>query len=97
MRKLLPPLVASLLMAGCSGPSDGQIEREFQSRHPGCDLLSSEIGEGDSDNVYVTFSMRCLDGGESRTEALFQKTAGEWVLKWEMPVMTQPIRNSNDT
>jgi hypothetical protein len=91
MKKLPLLLVASLLMVGCAGPDDQQIEQEFRSRHPGCDLLSTETGEGDSDNVYVTFRMRCPDGDETSTQALFQKVDGEWVIKWEMPVMTQPI------
>ena len=91
MKKLPLLLVTALLMAGCVGPSHREIELEFQSRHPGCDLLSAETGEGDSDNVYVTFKMRCPDNGEARTQALFQKIDGKWVIQWEMPVMTQPI------
>jgi hypothetical protein len=92
MGKFSPLVAAVFVSAGCTVPSDRQIESEFRARHPGCELLSAETGEGDSDNVYVTFAMRCPGhtGRPDRLQALYQRVDGRWVVKSEMPVMTHP-------
>jgi hypothetical protein len=66
------------------------MRQEFRSRHPDCTLLSVGVGEGDGDNAYVIFDMRCQDGVETRTEALFQKNDHAWKAQWEVPVPAQP-------
>ena len=82
-RSLLLPLLVWPL-ASCGGPSESQIETDFRTLKPGCDLLSSAPGEGDSDNVYMVFSYSCGAAPQAQFEALYQRNKGQWILNREV-------------
>ena len=74
------------LLASCSGtgPGQDQLQADFLTLHPGCQLLSSSAGEGDSDNVYIWSTYTCDPSGQvHRTETLYQQVGDEWVLDRE--------------
>jgi hypothetical protein len=49
MRRIV--LFALLLPAGCSGPDESSVRREFERTRPNAEVVSLGPGEGDSDHV----------------------------------------------
>jgi hypothetical protein len=56
MRRIL--LFALLLPAGCSGPDESSVRREFERTRPNAEVVSLGPGEGDSDHVYYHIRYR---------------------------------------
>lgn len=70
----------ALAVAGCSSPTEAQIQADFERHHPGCVLLGHGPGEGDSDNVYVEADFEC-SGNRAKDSMLYQKIEGQWQFK----------------
>ena len=86
MRRLL--LLPLLMLAGCSGgPNEAQRRADFMTLRPGCTLIASDPGDGDSDNVWVEFTYQCGTASQPlKTEALYERRGRTWTLNGK----TQP-------
>ena len=82
-KKLLPLLV--LALSGCSEPSDQQLRTDFQSLHPGCELVSFVAADGDFDHISIEFTYVCRPVRAAlRSYALYEHHNSHWRLNRKM-------------
>jgi hypothetical protein len=84
--RLVLALLIALSAASCSPVDAKAIRAEFERTHPGCHVSALQVGEGDSDNVYVQFRFRC--GAESKNQEetwLYQRSGSEWKATARVP------------
>ena len=84
-RGLLYPLLTSLLLStvACHPvglPSDRVVAYAFQADHPGSDVVSVTVGEGDSASAYfhIVFRSPNEDGTHEAVWLYQRDTDGEW-------------------
>ena len=79
MRKFLFVLFLASL-AGCSIPTQEQVQFDFSNAHPNCIILAAEPGEGDDEHVYMGIGYTCK-GSEKELfkDELYRYVNGRWV------------------
>jgi hypothetical protein len=85
--------IASVLVSGCGGPAESDVRLEFLLSNPDAQIVSLDVGEGDSEAVY--YHIRYRTSGDTATreeEWQYLRRDGRWVNTSRRPRTGERLR-----